>query len=385
MQLNGDQLTVQETVRRAASERIQPFAEQVDREDRWVPEYLETIRELGLLGLPVPTDAGGQEADLTTQCIVMEELFGASSAAGLMVSATWACANTISRRPSDTGSAFLRRLAANECLGSYCLTEPEAGSDASNIKTVAKRDGDDYVISGTKCYITNGGDAGIYVVLAATTPGIGSKGTTAFIVDGDSPGLRATRFEDKMGTRGARLAEITFNDVRIPGSQRIGQEGEGLRIIMESQNVSRIYMAAAALGIAQAALNHAVLYAKERVQFGKPISEFQLVRGLLADMSIATESARAVTYNAARLIDSSPTKGGSADDREVRKLAAIAKCVTSDAAMKVTSDAVQVLGGYGYLRTGPVERLMRDAKIFQIFAGTNQIQQLAIARELLAG
>lgn len=384
MQLNDDQRAVQATLKRAAKDRILPFAEQVDREDRWVPQYMDTIRELGLLGLAVPASAGGQEADLVTQSLVMEELFGASAAAGLMVSATWACANTIARRPSNVGQVFLKRFAANECLGSYCMTEPEAGSDAGNIKTVAVRDGDHYVINGRKCYITNGGDAGIYVVLTATTPAAGSKGSTCFVMDAETPGLEATRFEDKMGTRGARLAEITLKDVRVPVSHRIGSEGEGLRIIMESQNISRIYMAAAALGIAQAALDHAIAYAKQRVQFGQPIANFQLVRALLADMAIATESARAVTYDAAERIEASPSKGGRPEDRDTRKLAAIAKVVTSDAAMKVTSDAIQVLGGYGYLRNGPVERLMRDAKIFQIFAGTNQIQQLAIARELLA-
>lgn len=383
MDLNQEQALIRDTVRRAAAERIAPFAERVDREDRWVPEYFDTIRSLGLLGMAVPSANGGQQSDLVTQCVIMEELFKASSAAGLMVSATWACANTIARRPAPSMSPFLERLGSNKCLGSYCLTEPDAGSDASNVKTVARREGNNYVIQGTKCFITNGGDAEIYVVLTTTRPGSGPKGTTAFVMDSDTPGLKATRFEDKMGTRGARLAEIKLEDVRVPASQRIGEEGEGLRIVMESQNVSRLYMSAAALGIAQAALDHACAYAKQRVQFGKPIASYQLVRAMLADMAIRTQAARSVTFEAAARIDRNPTMGGGAGDREVRKLAAIAKCLTSDVAMRVTTDAVQVLGGYGYLRNNPVERLMRDAKVFQIFAGTNQIQQLAIARELL--
>ena len=383
MELTEEQALIRDTVARAAATRIAPFAEQVDREDRWVPGYMETIRELGLIGMAVPSDTIGQQSDLISQCLVMEELFKASSAAGLMVSASWACINTLARRPSAAMRPFLNRFAANECLGSYCLTEPDAGSDAANVETHARRDGNEFIINGTKCYITNGGDAGIYVVLTTTSPGTGSRGTTAFVVDAETPGLRATRFEDKMGTRGARLAEITLEDVRVPAAQMVGREGEGLRIVMESQNVSRMYMAAAALGLAQAALDHACGYAKERVQFGKPIASFQMVRGLIADMAIRTESARAVTYNAAAMIDRSPTKGGDRADGEVRKLAAIAKCLTSDVAMRVTTDAVQVLGGFGYLRNGPVERLMRDAKVFQVFAGTNQIQQLAIARELL--
>jgi len=383
MNLNPEQSMVRDTVRRATRERIAPYAEQVDREDRWVPGYMDTILELGLLGMAVPVDSGGQQSDLVSQCIVMEELFGASAAAGLMVSATWACANTIARRPSAATKPFLDRIVATGCLGSYCLSEPNAGSDAANVQTVAKRDGDHYVINGTKCWITNGGDAGVYVVLATVRPGTRAKGTAAFVMDAETPGLRATRFEDKMGTRGARLAEITLDNVRIPVSQRIGDEGDGLRIVMESQNVSRLYMAAACVGLAQAALDHSVAYAKQRVQFGKPIAEFQMVRGLLADMAVHTEAARVVTYDTAVQIDASPTKGGGAGERHVRKMAAIAKVLTSDAAMKVTSDAVQVHGGYGYMRNGPVERLMRDAKIFQIFAGTNQIQHLAIAKELL--
>jgi alkylation response protein AidB-like acyl-CoA dehydrogenase len=384
MQLSQEQTMIRDTVRRAAQARIAPFAEKVDRDDRWIPDYMAVIRELGLLGMAIPADAGGQQSDLVSQCLVMEELFGASAAAGLMVSATWACANTIARRPSAAARPFLERIVRDGCLGSYCLSEPDAGSDAANVQTFAKRDGDHYVINGKKCWITNGGDAEIYVVLATVRPGSRAKGTAAFVMDGQTPGLSATRFEDKMGTRGARLAEITLDNVRVPAAQRIGEEGEGLRIVMESQNVSRLYMAAACVGIAQAALTRSIAYAKERVQFGKPIAEFQMVQGLLADMAVHTEAARTVTYDTAQMIDGSPTMGGGAGDGHIRKMAAIAKVLTSDAAVKVASDAIQVHGGYGYMRTGPVERFLRDAKIFQIFAGTNQIQHLAIAKELLA-
>jgi len=383
MLFTQEQTMIRDTVRRAAAERIAPYAEKVDREDRWVPEYFDVIRELGLLGMAVPAVSGGQQSDLVSQCIVMEELFGASAAAGLMVSATWACANTIARRPSAAGGRFLERIASGACMGSYCLSEPNAGSDAANIGTVARRDGDSYVINGVKCWITNGGDSGVYVVLATVEPGSRSRGSVCFVMDGETPGLAATRFDDKMGTRGARLAEMTLTDVRVPAAQRIGEEGEGMRIVMESQNVIRLYMAAAAVGLAQAALAHSISYAKERVQFGKRIAEFQLVQALLADMATQTEAARLVTYDTAQLIDANPNAGGGAEGTHVRKMAAIAKYLTSDVAMKVTSDAVQVHGAYGYLRNGPVERLMRDAKIFQIFAGTNQIQQLQIARELL--
>jgi butyryl-CoA dehydrogenase len=257
----------------------------------------------------------------------------------------------------------------------YCLTEPNAGSDAANMRTTATKDGNDYIINGTKCFISNGGKAGIYTVLATVDRSLGGKGLTAFIVERDRKGVSIGKEEDKMGMRLSNTTEVIFDEVRIPAANRIGGEGEGFKIIMRTLDASRPGVGAQGVGIAQRALDEAVKYAKERQQFGKPIASFQAIQFMLADMAIEVETARWMCYHVAEMID-----------RGVKNFtyeACIAKTRGGDCAMKVTTDAVQILGGYGYMRDYPVEKLMRDAKIVQIYEGTNQIQRTVIAGQLL--
>jgi butyryl-CoA dehydrogenase len=257
----------------------------------------------------------------------------------------------------------------------FCLTEPNAGSDAANMRTTAVKDGNEYVINGTKCFISNGGRAGIYAVLASTDRSKGTKGLTAFIVERDRKGVSIGKEEDKMGMRLSNTTEVIFDEVRVPASNRIGAEGGGFKIIMQTLDSSRAGVGAQGVGIGQRALDEAVKYAKERVQFGQPIAEFQAIQFMLADMAIEVETARWMCYHAADLIDQGV--------QHYTYEACIAKTRGGDCAMKVTTDAVQILGGYGYMRDYPVEKLMRDAKIIQIYEGTNQIQRSVIARQLL--
>lgn len=380
LSLSAEQREFRDAVRDAAKNYVEPYASEVDIKDRWVPQYREMISKLQLIGLPIPEKFGGAGADIVTQCLVAEEMFRASSAMGMMVCASWASANTLVSRPSAAAARRLERLARESNLAAYCMTEPGAGSDAGAARTVARRDADGYVINGVKCFITNGGDADVYSVLATTSPGTGSRGTSMFIIDASNGGLAATRFDEKMGTRGSRLAEITLTDVRVKVEDRLGEEGEGLRIAMESQNVSRLYIAAGCVGIATAALEVACKYAVDRTQFGQSITKFQLVQAMAADMATELAAARALTYDCARALDAYSDRASGS--RSIRRQAAMAKLFASNMVMRVTEQAVQMMGGYGYLRPYAAERYMRDAKVFQIFAGTNQIQQLDIGRSV---
>ena len=290
-----------------------------------------------------------------------------------MTVANWATINVLAARPSAVTAGFLARWMRAPILGSYCLTEPRGGSDASHLETTARLEGDRYVLNGTKCYITNGGLASVYVIIAMTERELGARGTTAFVTDAGAPGLAITRLEDKMGTRGCTLAEVTLTDLEVPVENRVGKEGEGLSLAMESQNVSRVTLAAACVGMAQAALDHAHAYAHERIQFGHPIAEFQALQFRFADMATRIEAARSLVYRTAQVIR---TEGQGS--RDSRRLAAMSKLFASDTAMAVTVDAVQMFGGAGYIKGNPCEMLMRDAKVFQIFAGTNEIQRRAI-------
>jgi alkylation response protein AidB-like acyl-CoA dehydrogenase len=272
---------------------------------------------------------------------------------------------------------FLPRLASGEWLAAYALTEPGSGSDSAAMRTTARRDRDEYVLNGGKRFITNAGVAHVYVVFAKTDPEQGHSGISAFVVEADTPGFEVGRIEPKMGIKGSTTGEIFFNDVRIPATNLLGSEGEGFKIAMRILDRSRPGIGAQGLGLAQGATDYALEYARSRETMGKPIAEHQLIAGMLADMETKCEAARGLLYKVGRMIDEDET------GPELTKLSAMAKLYCTDVAMDVTTDAVQVLGGYGYIQEYPVERMMRDAKITQIYEGTNQIQRLVIAREML--
>jgi alkylation response protein AidB-like acyl-CoA dehydrogenase len=277
----------------------------------------------------------------------------------------------------DQKQRFLPRLASGEWLAAYALTEPGSGSDSAAMRTTARRDGDEYVLNGGKRFITNAGVAHVYVVFAKTDPDAGHSGISAFVVEADAPGFEVGRIEPKMGIKGSTTGEVFFNDCRIPAANLLGEEGEGFRIAMRILDRSRPGIGAQGLGLAQGATDYALEYARSRETMGRPIAEHQLIAGMLADMETRCEAARGLLYKVGQLIDEG------AEGQDLTKLSAMAKLYCTDVAMDVTTDAVQVLGGYGYIQEYPVERMMRDAKITQIYEGTNQIQRLVIAREML--
>ena len=375
MDLTDQQQMILETVRRMAQERVAPRAAEIDEKDEYPWDLWTLFRDAGLLRLVIPEAYGGLGADHTTICLVVEELAKVSAAAAHIV---FTCASNIS--PVLIGGSeslkarLLFRYAAEGGLAALAITEPEAGSDVAAMQTMAKRVGDAYVLNGTKAMISNGDNATIYSIFAKTDPDAGRRGISAFAVEAGTAGLSPGRHERKMGMRGSVLTSLTLEDVRVPVENRLGEEGEGFRICVESLNSARLITAAHALGIAEGALDYARRYAMTRRQFGRPIAEFQGVQFLLADMATEVEAARALTYEATRRYDRR--------DPDFVKFSAMAKLFTTDMAMQVTTDAVQVLGGYGYLKDHPVERMMRDAKVEQIWDGTNQIQRLLIGRLL---
>jgi alkylation response protein AidB-like acyl-CoA dehydrogenase len=375
MELTDQQQMILEMVRRMAQERVAPRAAEIDEKDEYPWDLWTLFRDAGLLRLVIPEAYGGLGADHTTVCLVVEELAKVSAAAAHIV---FTCASNIS--PVLIGGSeplkarLLPRYAAEGGLAALAITEPEAGSDVAAIQTTAKRVGDGYVLTGTKAMISNGDNATIYSIFAKTDPAAGRKGISAFAVEGGTPGLTPGRHERKMGMRGSVLTSLTLEDVRVPAGNRLGEEGDGFRICVESLNSARLITAAHALGIAEGALEYARRYAMTRRQFGRPIAEFQGIQFLLADMATQVEAARTLTYEATRRYDR--------HDPDFVKFSAMAKLFTTDVAMQVTTDAVQVLGGYGYLKDHPVERMMRDAKVEQIWDGTNQIQRLLIGRLL---
>jgi alkylation response protein AidB-like acyl-CoA dehydrogenase len=376
--LTPDQLALRDAVRELARARVAPRAAETDRTATFPEDLRQLLATQDILALPFPEAHGGIGADLLTVCLAIEELSAACATTGLILAAHELGALPILLAGSDEQQArWLPDLASGRRLVAFALTEAGAGSDAGAIATRAVRDGDEYVLDGSKRFITHGSIADLVVVFALTDPKAARhRNLSVFVVERGSPGFSIGRLEHKMGIRGSPTAELLFDGVRIPASDRIGDEGEGFSIAMRTFDRSRPGIAAQAVGIAQGALDVATQYARERVQFGRPIGEFQLVQGLLADMDAATEAARALLYTACAAID--------AGDGDPARWAALCKLVAGDAAMRVTTDAVQVLGGYGYVEEFPVERMMRDAKITQLYEGTQQIQRLVIARSRLA-
>lgn len=366
---------IRKMVRDFAKNEVAPTAAARDEEERFDRGIFDQMAELGLTGIPWPEEYGGIGSDFLSYCVAVEELSRVCASTGVTLSAHVSLAGwpLYTFGTEEQKQAYLRPLAEGKKIGAYGLTEPGSGSDAGGMKTTAKRDGDYYILNGSKIFITNGGVADIYIVFALTDPEARHRGTSAFIVEANTPGFSIGKKEAKLGIRSSPTTEIIFEDCRVPARNLLGQEGQGFKVAMQTLDGGRNGIAAQAVGIAQGALDAAVAYAKERRQFGKPIIEQQGIAFKLADMATQVEAARLLTYQAAWLESAGLPYG---------KASAMSKLFAGDAAMKVTVEAVQVFGGYGYTKDYPVERFMRDAKITQIYEGTQEIQRLVISRIL---
>ena len=375
-QLNEEQLMLRDMVRKLAQNEIAPRAAEIDRTRRFPRENIEKMAELGLMGVPIPEKYGGAGCDFLSYIITIEEISKACASTGVIL----AVHTSVGTFPilyfgtEEQKQKYVPKLASGEYIGAFALTEPNAGSDPAGMSTTAKLDGDHYIINGNKIFISNGGEAEVYVTFVTTDKSKGHKGITCLLVDRNTPGFAIGKTEEKMGLHGDITTELVFDNARVPKENLLGKEGEGFKVAMSLLDGGRIGIGAQGLGIAQAALDVAKDYAKERVQFGKSIASFQAIQFMLADMATRVDCSRMLVYRAARM-------------REMglpyAKEASMAKMYATDTAMEVTTNAVQILGGYGYCKEYPVERYMRDAKITQIYEGTNQIQRIVIAKHLL--
>ncbi|HYM50789.1 MAG TPA: acyl-CoA dehydrogenase family protein [Candidatus Limnocylindrales bacterium] len=373
--LSAEQEEIRRLARDFAEREVKPRAEAIDHTREFPKDLVDKAAGLGFLGLLVPETYGGAGLDHLSFAIVIEEVarFCASTAVILDVHASVGSEPIVLYGTEEQKRRRLPDVAAGKTLTAFALTEPEAGSDAAHLKTTAARVDGGYILNGSKIFITNAGHAGTYIVMAATTPGKGAAGISAFMVDAGTAGLSVGPPLEKMGLNGSAIAEVHFDACRVPESDRLGQEGEGFTIAMRALDSGRIGISAQAIGLAQGALDDAVRYARERHQFGKPIAELQTIQNKLADMAVKIRAARWLTWQAAARCDTG---------QPFTKEAAMAKLFSTDIAMEVTLDALQVFGGYGYLEEYPMARRVRDAKACQIYEGTNQIQRLVIAREL---
>ena len=375
--LSEEQRDFRSVLRRFCAEKIAPRAAEVDERAEFPWENFSDCVALDLPSLGVPAEYGGAGADSVTQAIMIEELARVCASTSLMMLISkLGMIPVINWGSEELRQAYLPGIASGEIQASYCLSEPDAGSDVAAMSARAVRDGDSYVLNGLKYWITNAGISDTYTVFAKTDPAAGHRGISCFLVEKDW-GIRVGKLEKKLGVRGSPTGEMILEDVRVPASHRIGEEGQGFYIAMGTLDRSRPTIGAQAVGIAQGAIDYAAGYIKQRRQFGRPVAEFQGLRFMLADMATRTEAARNLVYRACALID------GDDPSEDLSIAGAMAKCFASDVAMAVTTDAVQLLGGYGYTRDFPVERMMRDAKITQIYEGTNQIQRVVIAKHLL--
>ncbi|MGN7478197.1 acyl-CoA dehydrogenase [Solibacillus silvestris] len=375
LQFTDEQLMMRNMVRDFAKTEIEPFIEKMEAGE--FPRHLLTkMGELGLMGITAPAEYGGAEMDFTSYIIAIHELSKVSAVMGVILSVhTSVGTNPILYFGNDAQKKrYVPKLASGEYIGAFCLTEPGAGSDAGSLKTKAVRDGEHYVLDGAKVFITNGGEADVYIVFASTNPEAGSRGISAFIVQKDTPGLIIGKDERKMGLHGSRTVQLTFENMRVPAENLLGQEGEGFKIAMANLDVGRIGIAAQSLGIAEAALEAATAYAKERIQFGKPIAQQQGVGFKLADMATAVEASKLLVYRAANMRSEGLSCG---------KEASMAKLFASQTAMDTAIEAVQIFGGYGYTEDYPVERYFRDAKVTQIYEGTSEIQRIVISKHVI--
>jgi len=374
--LTEEQEEIRDLARQIAEEKVKPVRAELDEKEEFPWEIMKVLAQSDLFGLYIPEEYGGFGGGSFENCLAVEELSKVCIGVSVSFAASGLGAYPILLFGSEEQKKkYLPQIASGERLAAFGLTEAGAGSDAGGTRTTAVLDGNEYVLNGTKQWITNGGEAEIYTVIAMTNPGRGSRGASAFIVEKDTPGFTFGKKEKKMGIRSSATRELVFEDCRIPKENMIGKEGLGFMVAMKTLDKSRPGIGAQGVGLAQGALDEAVAYARERVQFDKPVISFQAVQHMLADMATQTEAARALVYAVARFIDSDP--------KDFSKVSAMSKLFASDVAMKVAVDAVQVMGGYGYMREYPVEKMMRDAKILQIYEGTNQIQRNVIGAALI--
>ena len=376
--LTDEQLEIRDLVRTIARERIAPRAAEIDLSHEFPWDVVELFREHGIFGLFFAEEHGGTGTGTLLSLVAIEEVSKVCATSGLILAVQELGSLGLKLAGSEEQQQrFLPRLAAGEVLAAYALTEAGSGSDSAAMRTTARREGDEYVLDGSKRFITNASVADVYTVFAKTDPDARHAGISAFVVESGTPGFEVARLEPKMGISGSTTGELTFDGARVPAANLLGEEGEGFKIAMRILDRSRPGVAAQGLGIAQGATDYALEYARTRETMGKPIAEHQLIAAKLADMETRTEGARGLLYRFGRMVDEG------AADAELTKASAMAKLACTDAAMWVTTEAVQVLGGYGYIKEYPVERMMRDAKITQIYEGTNEIQRLVIAREML--
>jgi len=366
-----------DSLRKFADDQVAPHAAVADRDSAYPQASFDACRAMELPALGIPVEYGGAGADMITQAIMAEEIARAcaSTAVTLLISKL-GMLPVMNWGSEDLKNEYLPKVASGEHQASYCLSEADAGSDVASMRTRAVRDGDHYVLTGAKHWITNAGVSDTYTVFAVTDPAAGRRGISCFLVEAGW-GVEVAAHEDKMGLRGSPTAGVSFDEIRVPATHLIGEEGNGFTIAMHTLDRSRPTIGSQAVGIAQGAIDAAAGYMRDRKAFGTPIADLQGLRFMLADMAIKTEAARTLIYRACSLIDNGDPEG------ELTSIGAMAKCFASDTAMAVTTDAVQLLGGYGYTKDFPVERFMRDAKITQIYEGTNQIQRVVIAKKLL--
>jgi acyl-CoA dehydrogenase len=375
--LSQELVEIQARARQFASAEIAPIAAEYDRRGEVPLQIVQKARQAGLLNVTIPKEYGGMGYGALQSAIIAEELGAACAGISITVLVNGLALTPIQLFGSEQQKEkFLRPVAEGAKLAAFCLTEREAGSDAGSIQTTALPDGDDFVINGTKCFVTSGSHAEILIVFALTRPDRGPRGASAIVVPADTPGIRVSKIEDKMGQRASDTTELTFEDVRVPQANLLGKPGRGFPIALQVLDFGRSGVAALSVGVARAALEHALAYARQRQQFGAPIITNQGISFLLADMATKVEAARLLTWQAAWNAD----QGNKATAKS-----AMAKLFASDTAMEVTTDAVQIFGGVGYMKDQPVEKLMRDAKLLQIYEGTNQIQRMVIARQLAKG
>ncbi|SDP76813.1 acyl-CoA dehydrogenase [Halobacillus aidingensis] len=377
LQFTDEQEMMRKMVRDFAEKEVAPAVERMEREDRFPSELLPKMGELGLMGVPIPEKYGGAEMDYISYIIAIHEISKVSATLGVILSVH----TSVGTNPilyfgtEEQKNKYIPKLASGEFLGAFALTEPSAGSDASSLKTRAVKQEDRYILNGSKVFITNGGNADTFIVFARTNPDVETKkGLSAFIVERDTPGFSIGKAEKKMGLHGSSTVSLNFDQCEVPVSQRLGEEGEGYKIALANLNIGRIGIAAQSLGIAEAALEHAVSYAKEREQFGRPIAHLQGVSFKLADMATEVEASKLLVYNAASL---------QAAGKKCGKEVSMAKLMASKTAVKASIEAVQVHGGYGYTEDYAVERFFRDAKVCEIYEGTSEIQKIVISNHLI--
>ena len=376
LELNEAQRAARDTARRFARERLSAVGVEVDRNHSFPAEAVAELARLGMMGIFIPEQYGGAGLDHISYSLVIEELAVECSSTAVVVSAHSSLASwpILGLGNEDQRKRYLPKMAAGEWIGCFALTEPQAGSDAAGQRTRAVRDGDSYVINGTKNFITNGPEAGVAIVFANTDPSQGNRGISAFIAETSDPGYQVVRIEEKMGIRGSHSAQLAFSDLRVPATNLIGKEGDGFKVAMKTLDGGRIGIASQAIGIARASLEASLRYSQERKSFGKPIASYQAIQWKLADMAVEIDAARLLTHRAATLKDAG---------QPCTTQSAMAKLFAAETAMKAATEAIQVHGGYGYTKEFKVERYFRDAKITEIYEGTSEIQRLIISSHVL--